>query len=170
MTVMSMDAPGILGEILRAARGKGLDQGGLARAEGVAAETISRAKRRGNIELRTLTALAAAAAVELRVEPVAAHPSPGGSGERARSSLADPRWGIAWSNQNMDARALITNALLNGSYSTILEAAVQYGIDLVRRQWDQVKDGRSVRVSKHARTSVDRILNNIAKGFARAET
>jgi transcriptional regulator with XRE-family HTH domain len=166
---MSISAPDILGEILRVARGNGLDQAGLARAAGVAPETISRAKKRGNIELRTLTALAAAATVELRVEPVAVQPSPNGDGKR-RSSLADPRWGIAWSNQNMDAPALITNALLKGSYGTILEAAVQYGIDLVRRQWDEVKDARSARESKHARTSVDRILNNIEKGFARAET
>ena len=167
---MSIRSSALLNDVLVAARGKGLDQGALARAARVAPETISRAKTRGNIELKTLTALAEAAGVELRVQAVAAPPGAGGGRQQQRASLADPRWGIAWSNPDMDAGALITNALLKGAYGAILEAAAAYGIDRVRGRWGQVKGARPARMSKQARASVERILGNIAKGFARAET
>jgi transcriptional regulator with XRE-family HTH domain len=156
----------ILEEILGAARSQGLDQAAVARAAGVAAETISRAKRRGNIELRTLTALAEAAGVRLRVEPLPARPAPG---KERTSSLAEPRWGIAWSNPNMSVRALVTNALLKGAFDVIVEAAAEHGLEVVRRQWDEVRRARPARVSATRRAAVERILANIAKGFARAE-
>lgn len=164
---MSTEVTDLLEEVLAAARGRGIDQRGLARAAGVAAETISRAKRRGNIELRTLAALAAAAGMQLRVEPAARSRQQGDA--PPRSTLADPKWGLAWSNQQMGVRGLVTNALLKGDYDAILEAVTQHGMALVQGQWQELKETRPARVSKRTVASVDRMLRNITRGFARAQ-
>ena len=166
---MSIAVSNVLGSILRAGSSQGLDQAALARAAGIAPETISRAKRSGNVELRTLSALAGAAGLELRAEPTSPTSSPSDAGTRGRSSLADPRWGIAWSNRDMTRQALVANALLNGAYAPILEASAEYGIDFVRAQWKALQSARDGRIAKRLRARTDRILNNIEVGFVRAK-
>jgi hypothetical protein len=81
-----------------------------------------------------------------------------------RSSLADSKWGLAWSNPNVSPEVLVRSALLTGSYMTVLEAVVEEGMELVRVQWSVLVRSDNG-VSKRLRVNVERMLDNIQKGF-----
>lgn len=158
----------LLTQVLDAARAAGLDQAKLAHAAGVAPETISRAKKRGTIDLRTLQPLARAAGLALTLS---GRPAPTPSSEVAvpkRSSLADPSRGLAWSNPGMSHEALVRNALLKGSYHLVLEAVLEHGLPFVRQQWALMMADADVGMSARARADVSRKLLNIERGLSHA--
>lgn len=149
----------LIDRILEAARSKGLDQKTLADLAGIRAETISRAKKRGSMDVSTVTRLARAAGLELTL---------GSAGSPLkRPTLSDPRWGLAWSNPAISDEALIQNALLKGAFTAILEAAVQYGSDRVQSQWKSLCRSDEA-PGAGTRAYVDRMLANIQIGLSRA--
>jgi transcriptional regulator with XRE-family HTH domain len=148
----------LLNQIIGAAKAAHLDQARLAQAAGVAPETISRAKKRGTIDLSTLEALAQAAGLTLSLSDSAAK----------RSSLADPSRGLAWSNPAMSDEALVRNALKNGSFNLVLEAVLEHGLTFVQKQWALMNVDPDVGLSTRAQADINRKLANIERGLNHA--
>jgi hypothetical protein len=124
----------------------------------------------GTIDLNSLHALSTAVGLDLRLVPqdqalstlplrCEDQPAP------SRSPLADPRWGLAWSNRGASDETLVHNALLNGNFELLLQAALAHGLDAVHQQWRTVAPSLPAR----ARSEIDRKLRNIAQGFADAQ-
>lgn len=167
--------PALLDTVLRAAQARGLDQARLADKAGLRAETVSRAKRRGSIDLPSLQALAQAVDLELRLAPATQAADTSGGVLRVedralasaarRSPLADPKWGLAWSNPDAPADALVRNALANGNFDLLLQAVLGHGLDTVMRQWRELAPTLPAR----ARQEVERKLRNIQTGLNDAE-
>lgn len=158
----------LLEPILTAARQRGLDQSGLARAAGLSPESISRAKRRPSMDLATLASLADAAGMTIRVEPKRtaaatklAPPKP----------LADPSWGLAWSNPDgISDAALIRAALHRGNFTVVLEACATYGVEHVTAEWRDLVTRSEAGLGTHQAAQVERILRNIREGHSHAAT
>lgn len=87
------------------------------------------------------------------------------------TSAANEFWqkhrGLVWSNPNADDSTRIRAALLRPRFSLLLDIAVKFGVERVRREWRELQfdDTREV---LRAREPVERILSNIEKGFALA--
>lgn len=149
----------LLEPILEAARLQGMDQSGLAKAAGLSPESISRAKRRSSMDLSTLASLADAAGMTIRVEPKriiaptkAAQPK----------ALADPTWGLAWSNPNgISDAALIRAALHRGNFTVVLEACATYGVERVTAEWRDLVARPEGVLGRHQIAQVERVLRNI---------
>ena len=164
------DTHQLLETILRSAQARGLDQTRLAGQAGLRPETVSRAKRRGSIDLHSLQSLSAAVGLELQLVPQDAdaasatlrcedRPATG------RSPLAEPRWGLAWSNRDAPTDVLVRNALAKGNFEPLLQAALAHGLDALLEQWRTLAPTLPAR----ARQEVERKLRHIAQGFADAE-
>lgn len=153
----------LLGQILASARQAGLDQAHLAQAAGLAPETLSRAKKRGTMDLASIDALARVTGLQLGLRP-----KPDRLGMKAatqRSSLADPKWGLSWSNPAVDHETLIRSALAKGSFVLLLEAIKAHGLEEVLAQWPQVKPG----LKPQLQAEVERQLSNIREGASHAQ-
>ena len=84
-----------------------------------------------------------------------------------KTVLADPKYGLAWSNRNAAAESLVCNALLRGSFLTIVDAAIEQGMPFVKEQWCLVRDSDEVK-SEWFRGYIDNMLDNIDKGMRNA--
>ena len=153
-------------EVLRANKATGVDQRTLAARAGVAPETISRAKKQGHLDIRTLAALARASGMELCLRPLAPETA---VPIKRRSSLADPVWGLAWSNPNLSDEVLVRNALAKGTFLVILEAVLEHGMAFVRTQWNLMLRSDEP-PSLQVQSNVRRILGNIERGISNAQT
>jgi transcriptional regulator with XRE-family HTH domain len=154
----------LLSIVLRSAKAAGLSQRALAKTAALAPETVSRAKTRPTIDLDTLHALASAVNLELVLlpkEPTATKPA-------RTSSLADPKWGLAWSNRNASAQALVGAALAQGSFTAILEAVLEHGMPFVREQWASVCASKDAAPKPKIQPYVTRMLDNIEAGVSHA--
>lgn len=154
----------LLEQVLASAQQAGLDQARLAQAAGLAPETISRAKKRGTIDLATIDALARVAGLQLGLAPQGKPPKAAARPPAARSPLADPKWGLAWSNPAIDNGTLIRNALAKGGLLLLLEAVKAHGMPEVLAQWSQVRPTLKPR----AQAEVERQLHNLQEGMSRA--
>lgn len=155
----------LLAQILATAQQAGLDQVQLARAAGLAPETISRAKRRGTMDLASIDALAKAAGLQIGLAPTSKPRAVSVPTPPTRSPLADPKWGLAWSNTAIDTQVLIRNALAKGGLLLLLEAVKAHGLPEVLAQWAKVKPGLKPRTQ----AEVERQLRNIQRGASLAQ-
>jgi len=84
------------------------------------------------------------------------------------SATANSFWknhsGLVWSNPDANDPVHIRAALLKPRFSRLLAIALEFGAKRLRDEWAQLQGGEVVR----ARDPVERILNNIEKGFALA--
>lgn len=158
----------LIKQVLDAAKAQGLEQQELARAAGVAPETVSRVKKRKNIDLSTLDSLACAAGLVLTLEKPRRDAQ--GSLVRNRSSLADPSRGLAWSNPFVTNEVLCRNALARGSFELILTAVLDFGLEFVRSEWARLMEDNAANMSHAAIADVERQLRNIAKGVQNASS
>lgn len=158
-----MHAPAqLLQPILAAARRRGLDQAGLARSAGLSPECISRAKRRTSMDLSTLVSLADAAGMEIRVEP---RQPPEPTPAPTPKGLADPAWGLAWSNpEGISDTALIRAALRRGNFSVVLQACAEHGVDRVASEWQAMRQQPEPEAGPALVAQVERVLRNIRRG------
>lgn len=159
LTFMSI-ALNLLAAVIAAARAAGMDQKRLASQAGISAETISRAKRRGTVDLDTLHRLAEAAGLSLQLVPAKEI-------TLAHRSAAPPPVAVAVPSPNPPVQAVVRAALRQGQYSAILDAAVQNGIDCVREEWAAMC-ADDPGLSAKTRASINTMLLNIAKGFDQA--
>lgn len=157
-----LDLQHALDAVLAVARAQRMDQKTLAARAGVRPETITRAKSRGSIDWATLQALADAAGLDLRVLAVPRR-APG-----ERSSLADSRLQLAWSNPQAPTATLIAKAVERRSFDLILRAAWEHGIDTVAGVVEQLRDEEAL--PPRSLDFADRALRNIAIGAARAQS
>ncbi|QHE76911.1 helix-turn-helix domain-containing protein [Hydrogenophaga sp. PBL-H3] len=157
----------LLDQVLASALQAGMDQAHLARAAGLAPETVSRAKKRGTMDLASIAALARVAGLQLGLAPVATprQAMVKQATQPTRSPLADPKWGLAWSNPDLDDMTLIRNALAKGGFMLLLEAVKAHGLEAVLAQWGQVKPG----LKPNAQAEVERQLRNIQEGVSHAQ-
>lgn len=158
-------AAALIAEALAASKIAGKDQRTLAALAGCAPETLSRAKKRGDMELSTLVAICDAGAMKICLMPAQMQQR---QPIERRSSLADPRWGLAWSNPDAPSDLLVRKALAKGSFLVILEAVLEHGLEFVRGQW-RLMLGDDERPSAQAQKNVERMLGNIEKGIALAQ-
>ncbi|MBC7435205.1 MAG: hypothetical protein H7332_03950 [Bdellovibrionales bacterium] len=163
---MSISAD-LMQQVVTKAKASGLGQGALAVAAGIAPETLSRAKKRGTMDVATLAALAETAGLEICLRPAS-----GGAIMRALpdTTLADPEWGLAWSNPGTSSEVLVRNALLRGAYAAVLQAVLDLGLDFVEAQWAVMNQSGQENLTRAARANVPRMLKNIGKGLHRAAT
>lgn len=153
----------LLDQILASARQAGLDQAHLAQAAGLAPETLSRAKKRGTMDLASIDALARVTGLQLGL--LSTSDRLGTKAAAQRSPLAAPQWGLSWSNPAVDHETLIRNALAKGSFMLLLEAIKAHGLEEVLAQWAQVKPG----LKPQLQAEVERQLRNIREGASHAQ-
>lgn len=75
--------------------------------------------------------------------------------------------GLVWSNPSADDSTHIRAALVRPRFGRLLDIAVEFGIGRLRHEWAELQADASREVLR-ARQPVERILNNIEKGFALA--
>lgn len=87
------------------------------------------------------------------------------------SAAANEFWqghrNLVWSNPNADDSTHIRAALVRPRFSLLLDIAVKFGLERVRREWSELQRDDTREVLR-AREPVERILANIEKGFALA--
>jgi ribosomal protein S19E (S16A) len=84
-----------------------------------------------------------------------------------RSAFWQKHPGLVWSNPDADDSAFIRAALLRGGYERLLAIAMEFGLERLRTEWNVLRDEGTSRAQR-ASASVERILENIEKGFALA--
>jgi hypothetical protein len=77
--------------------------------------------------------------------------------------------GLVWSNSQADDSVRIQAALLRPRFQRLLDIAVEFGLDRLRNEWALLREEGAPETLRAAEP-VERILNNIQKGFAIAAT
>jgi|GraSoiStandDraft_46_1057282.scaffolds.fasta_scaffold1291282_1 hypothetical protein len=72
--------------------------------------------------------------------------------------------GLVWSNPEAGDSVYLRAALLRASFTILLAAAKEFGLDRLRQEW-KLLDEENTHEAERARNSVERILGNIEKGF-----
>lgn len=75
--------------------------------------------------------------------------------------------GLVWSNPDAPDSVYIRAALLRPRFGRLLEIALEFGLERIRAEWAELLED-PLGETDRARDSVERILNNIRKGFALA--
>lgn len=100
--------------------------------------------------------------MQITLRPLSTEPMP----VTARNSpLADPKWGLAWSNPGASAEALVSKALLKGSFSALIEAVFAHGMPFVRAQWDKLCAFSDDAPTQRIHIYVENLLANIEEGL-----
>ena len=152
----------LLQQVLEAAEARGIGQASLAEQAGLMPETISRAKKRVDMELNTLARLASVVGLQVVLQPIPVRHAKAGQG----APLAQPRFGLAWSNPAADEGTLLRNALLKGRFDAILESAAQDGLPFVRQEMARLRE--SGELDESANAKLERMVRSIERGFAEA--
>jgi DNA-binding phage protein len=158
----------LLQQVLKAADARGIDQARLAERAGLNPETISRAKKRIDMELSTIARLASVVGLQVVLQPAKvaatrAQQAP----TRHTAPLSKARFGLSWSNPGSPEETLLRNALLQCRFDAILEAAAQDGVSFVRQQMKKLHENGDL--SEDASARLERIVKSIERGFADAD-
>lgn len=151
----------LIDQIISAAQARGINQTTLAARAGVPKETLSRAKKRGSAGLDMVQALARAAGVSIGIVPTAPSPRSALPTFRERNRL------LAWSKPGASSTVLLRRALVAPEFSTLLDAALEFGVDAVVQEWESLKSSGDPE-AKRAAPITDRILRNIRHGYQQA--
>lgn len=149
----------LVGDIIAAAANQGINQKQLAKAADVAPETLTRIKQKGTANLGVLERLARAGGVRIQVVGAPAVPEKKSFRERYKS--------LAWSNSKAPTSTLLQRALLRPQFDVLLDAAVEFGIDRLQREWQALSAGDSPEASRAA-PRTEQILRNLAHGYQQA--
>ncbi|MEX1166323.1 MAG: hypothetical protein WEK74_05550 [Hydrogenophaga sp.] len=115
------------------------------------------------MDLSTLAALAEAAGMEIRVEPQRTQLA--GASPKIHQRLADPAWGLAWSNpEGISEKALIRAALRRGNFAVVLETCAEQGTDRMAAEWHEMTRLSAPELGQALVAQVERILRNIRQG------
>lgn len=154
----------LIAQIIQAAQARGVNQKTLAVRAGVPEETVSRAKKRGTARWSVVEALASAAGVTIGL--VSGAPA-GQPVDPPRTSFRDRYHWLAWANPNASDEVLVRSALVNPEFRTLLDAALEFGVNTVTREWDLLKI-EGDRETLRALPITERILRNIRDGYQQA--
>ena len=83
----------------------------------------------------------------------------------SRTQFWQKQPGLVWSNPDAADSVYIRAALLRPRFGRLLEVALEFGLERVRAEWAELLDDPRSETER-ARDPVERILNNIEKGFA----
>ena len=75
--------------------------------------------------------------------------------------------GLVWSNPEAPDSAYIRAALLRPRFGRLLDIALEFGVEQLRREW-QVLLADPLVEAERARPAVERIISHIEQGFALA--
>lgn len=75
---------------------------------------------------------------------------------------------LAWSNPEADDRIYIRQALLTAQFDILLEAANEYGVEALEREWKVLRSAEKHRPLE-LKDRIESTLANISTGFRRAE-
>ena len=75
---------------------------------------------------------------------------------------------MAWSNPDADDSMRIRAALLRPRFRRLLDIASEFGLERLRAEWEVLTAEPDSDVERAA-AAVSRILDNIERGFARAD-
>ena len=159
----------LLQQVLKAADARGMDQARLATEAGLKPETLSRAKKRVNMELSTIARLASVVGLQVVLQPSTVQATQAQQPlTKNAAPLSKARFALAWSNPAAKEEVLLRNALLQGRFYAILEAAAQDGVPFVRMQIQRLRERGDV--DEEQSTSLERIVISIERGFADADS
>lgn len=82
------------------------------------------------------------------------------------ASLAAARFGLASSNSDAEEAVLLRNALLQGRFDAILEAAAHDGVHFVWQQIGELRESGALSEAQGA--TLERMVRSIERGFAEA--
>jgi transcriptional regulator with XRE-family HTH domain len=156
----------LITHIITIAKDHGISQKVLAQRAGVSEETLSRAKKRGSTRLDIVEALARAAGAHLEVLPqgfqrsLSAHSTLGATFQQKHRTLA-------WSNPNASPKLLLRRALVMPEFQTLLDAAIEFGVNTLTSEWEMLKASGEPDVSR-AQPITERLLRNISDGYRQA--
>lgn len=85
-----------------------------------------------------------------------------------RSPLANPKFGLAWSNSSASNEVLVRAAIKHGAFHLLLEAVLGHGIQFVEGQLALMLSDEEVSLSSRAKAELRRKLANIKRGLAAA--
>lgn len=147
----------LLTNILEAARVQGLSQKVVAARAGVPEETLSRMKGRQAVKSDVLQKLAGAVGLQLALVP---QPSSSPKMAAARQPFTQKYKALVWSNQNAPTEVFIRHALLRPDFSVLLDAAVEYGVPKLVKEW-RVLEAEGSRESNRAAATTRRMLTHM---------
>lgn len=168
MIVLETTNMSIIDDLIHAAKQRGVSQKELALRAGIPAESISRAKRSGVANLRTLKAMAEAVDVQIGIVASQARPSNAAAhGGRTMPVFAQRHKSLVWSNANASIDTLLRAALVKPQFDQLLEAATEFGIDRLNALWRGLQK-RPDAATLRAAPITNRILKHIQDGYQQA--
>lgn len=163
----------LIADILREAARKNLSQKALAARADLSEEALSRMKKRGSARLSAVLKLARAAGVRIAIVSESSR-SAGPETVPEESTKPEPpkrfrdrHHELVWSNRSADDAVFIQRALLDPRFTTLLDAAQEFGIARLEQEWDKLVALPSKEVQR-AQPTTSRILRNIRHGFDQA--
>lgn len=169
-----MDDPlskSIIDTIIQAADRRGLTQKALAEAAGVSRENLTRIKQRGSARLDVLERLAHGVGLRVVAVPVDgeldARPVTRNQRRARGNTFRERHPELVWSNSKASDRVFVQRALLDPRFDTLLDAAVEFGPDMVEREWSALLRDPSREVHRAAPVT-EHILGNIRRGYEQA--
>ena len=158
----------ILQEVFAAAAARGLTQKQLAASAGIREETLSRLKKHGSPRLSVVEDLARAAGVELVVRSRSGGAAPAVSPPPSEAPRFRERYRtLLWSNPKAPDEVLLRRALVRPTFRMLLDAAVEFGPETLRREWEGLLACEDPEV-RRVRPATEQLLRNIRDGFALA--
>jgi transcriptional regulator with XRE-family HTH domain len=151
----------IINDIIAQAAKRGIAQKELARRANCSETALSRLKRNGNPTYALLERLATACGLRVGVLEAGRMPRP------RSTTFRDRHPDLVWSDSKAPDRTLLVKALLHPQFTTLLDAAVTFGFDMVRDTWQSLLEESSPEVLR-ARERTERILRNIEHGYHQA--
>lgn len=147
----------LLDQILVFAKAQGITQKELAGKAGIPKESLSRLKGRNSVKVQTLERLADAIGFELLLLPKPKPPT-------SAASFREKYKHLAWSNSGASTEMLLRQALIRPDFSILLDAASEFGLTELRKQWAVLQSMPDPAV-KRAAPITSRMLSYIAAGF-----
>lgn len=127
----------LLTTILKTGRTQGLSQKVVAARAGVPEETLSRMKGRSTVKSDVLQKLAGVVGLQLALVP---RPSGTPKASPARQPFTQKYKALVWSNQNAPAEIFIRKALLRPDFTVLLDAAEEFGVPKLKKEWQVLED------------------------------
>lgn len=148
--------------LLQTAKRQGLSQKQLAALAGLPEETLSRLKRKPSVQTDVLERLARCVGLQLSLQP-ASYDEAQTTPQRFQQKYKH----LVWSNPEASAATFIRQALLKPDYQTLLDAALEFGLDALDEQW-RILQAENAPAAKRAAPTTQRMLDNLRHGYQQA--
>jgi len=77
--------------------------------------------------------------------------------------------GLVWSNRKADDTVRIRAALVRPRFNLLLDLALVFGLERLRREWDQLENDDTAEV-RRAKPVIERVFRNLEEGFRHADS